>query len=89
MKHGTQKIITVKDVPANDFIRAFSQHLKKTQKIEIPKVPLPSLYSLLTFSWSGSIMLKQVARENWLPTIRTGSISEQVRGFLWERSDDF
>jgi ribosomal protein S19E (S16A) len=42
MKHGTQRIITVKDVPADAFIRAFSQHLKKTQKIEIPKVQASS-----------------------------------------------
>lgn len=32
-----QKFFTVKDVPAMDFIREFANHLKKTNKITIPK----------------------------------------------------
>lgn len=35
---GTQMVLTVRDVPAMDFINAFAQHLKKTEKITIPKV---------------------------------------------------
>lgn len=29
--------VTVKDVPANDFIVAYAAHLKRTGKIEVPK----------------------------------------------------
>jgi ribosomal protein S19E (S16A) len=30
--------ITVKDVPAHDFIVAYANHLKKANKINLPKV---------------------------------------------------
>ena len=30
--------ITVKDVPAKDFIEAFAKHLKKGNKIKMPEV---------------------------------------------------
>ena len=29
---------TVKDVPAQDFIKAYADHLKKNDKVDIPKV---------------------------------------------------
>ena len=29
---------TVKDVPAADFVKAYADHLKKTDKVDIPKV---------------------------------------------------
>ena len=29
---------TVKDVPASDFVKAYADHLKKTDKVDIPKV---------------------------------------------------
>lgn len=32
--------ITVKDVPAHDFIVAYANHLKKANKINLPKVDL-------------------------------------------------
>ncbi len=35
---GTQLVLTVRDVPPMEFINAFAQHLKKTEKIVIPKV---------------------------------------------------
>ena len=34
--------VTVKDVPARDFIEAFAKHLKKGAKIKIPVVSPPS-----------------------------------------------
>ena len=34
--YGTEHKLTVKDVPAHDFIKAFAEHLKKTEKIAIP-----------------------------------------------------
>ena len=39
MHHG----VTVKDVPAKDFIEAFAKHLKRGTKIKMPVVspPLP------------------------------------------------
>lgn len=37
--------ITVKDVPAKDFIEAFSKHLKKGNKIKMPEVSSISVIS--------------------------------------------
>ena len=34
--------VTVKDVPAKEFIEAFAKHLKKGNKIKMPEVSLPS-----------------------------------------------
>ena len=34
---GNTNKLTVKDVPASDFIRTFAEHLKKTEKIRVPK----------------------------------------------------
>ena len=32
------EMVTLKDVPANDFIAAYADMLKKTNRIELPKV---------------------------------------------------
>ena len=37
---GNKKPLTVKDIPAFEFINAFAQHLKNTEKIAMPKVEL-------------------------------------------------
>ncbi len=36
--YGANVVLTVKDVPPMEFIKAFAQHLKKTEKIAMPKV---------------------------------------------------
>ena len=33
--------VTVKDVPAKEFIEAFAKHLKKGNKIKMPEVSFP------------------------------------------------
>ena len=35
---------TVKDVPASDFVKAYADHLKKTDKVDIPKVIMMKIY---------------------------------------------
>lgn len=40
MANTTQSFYTVKDVPAQDFIKAYAEFLKKNDKIKIPSVPL-------------------------------------------------
>ena len=44
--------VTVKDVPAKDFIEAFAKHLKKGNKIKMPEVSVFTGSSSLS-SWSG------------------------------------
>ena len=39
MANTTQSFYTVKDVPAQDFIKAYAEYLKKNDKIKIPAVP--------------------------------------------------
>jgi hypothetical protein len=38
--------VTVKDVPAKEFIEAFAKHLKKGNKIKMPDVTIPSFLTL-------------------------------------------
>ena len=78
MMHGTQRILTVKDVPADDFIRAFSQHLKTTQKIKIPKVksfsPPIKIFQWFNFVKSGPKRELAPYNPDWL-YIRAGNRS--------------
>ena len=50
--------VTVKDVPAKEFIEAFSKHLKKGNKIKMPDVSSPSLCSLILnyiYQWASYV----------------------------------
>ena len=44
MANTTQSFYTVKDVPAQDFIKAYAEYLKKNDKIKIPTVHIFLLY---------------------------------------------
>lgn len=43
------KFYSVKDVPANDFIRAYANYLKKNDKLELPKVLSNDFISLNSY----------------------------------------
>ena len=42
---------TVKDVPASDFVKAYADHLKKTDKVDIPKVIINKISLIYLYSF--------------------------------------
>lgn len=48
---GTKTCFTVKDVPAQDFIKAYADYLKKNDKIKLPAVNISDCISNSLVDW--------------------------------------